>query len=213
MKNKNTLSVLILLLSPIVVWSAIEPHGRELWIAETLPVFIGIFVMIKSYKTFPLTTFSYFILFIGAVLILIGAHYSYSYVPIGEWTKSIFEFERNNYDKIGHFFQGFIAAIVIKEIIFRKKLINSRKWTNIFVISFAIALSAIWEIVEWIVVVIFISLGAKRPASDFLGTQNYIWDAQSDIFFATVGAMIAIFIFGKYHEKKIKQILSIHNSL
>ncbi len=213
MKNINTLSVVILLLSPIVIWSAIEPHSRELWIAETLPMFIGVFVIVKIHKAFPLTDFGCFMIFIGAALMLIGAHYSYSYVPIGEWAKSFFELERNNYDKIGHFFQGFIVAIIIKEIIFRKALVNSIIWTNLFVVSFAIALSAIWEIVEWIMVVILIYFDAKRPASDFLGTQNYIWDAQSDILFATVGAMIAILIFGKYHEEKIKQLLSTKDSL
>lgn len=206
MQNKKILNILIFLLFFTIVWSISEPHNILLWIAETLPLFIGISIMVISYKSFPLTIFSYFVIFIGAILILIGAHYGYSYVPIGEWSKSIFELERNNYDKLGHFFQGFITAVVTKEIICRKKLLSSTRWINFFVLNISIALSAVWEIFEWFFVLIAVSVGVKKPAADFLGTQNYIWDTQSDMFLAAIGGIIAIFIFGKYHERKIKQL-------
>ncbi len=134
---------------------------------------------------------------------LIGAHYGYSYVPLGEWAKDIFGFERNNYDKLGHFFQGFITTSLTKEVSLRKNIFNSNKWADFFAISFTTALSASWEILEWIMVVILIYFGSKEPASNFLGTQGYIWDAQSDIFFALLGALVAICVFGKYHERLI----------
>ena len=132
-----------------------------------------------------------------------GAHYTYEHVPLFEWIKRDFEFERNNYDKLGHFFQGFIIAIIVREFFFRENLINSKKWTNSLAIIFSIALSTVWEIIEWFAVVLLIYFDSTKPASKFLGTQNYFWDAQSDILFAAIGAFLAIVLFGKYHEKII----------
>ena len=207
MKKRNSLTILLLFLSPVIIYSFIQPKEYVLWFAETLPLFIGLAVLITTYKKFPLTNFSYFIIFIGATLMLIGAHYSYSYVPIGEWVKDIFGLDRNNYDKFGHFFQGFITVSLAKEVIIRKNIINSIKWSNFFTLSFAIALSGVWEILEWLMVVVLVHFGSKKPASDFLGTQNYIWDTQSDMFFALIGAVVAIYLFGKYHERQIQYLL------
>jgi putative membrane protein len=142
---------------------------------------------------------------------LIGAHYSYAHVPFCDWVKNSFGFSRNNFDKIGHFFQGFVTAVFIKEIIYRKKIINTVPWMNFFAIVFSIALSATYEIIEWFWAEALIYFNFRRSSTDFLGTQGYIWDTQSDMFFAAIGAIIAIFVFGKYHEKKIKQFLSITN--
>jgi putative membrane protein len=186
----------------------ISPKSIFLWFGEALPVFIGIIAILKTYKKFPLTSFSYSVIFIGASLILIGAHYSYSLVPLFDWIKSYFGFERNNYDKLGHFFQGFIISIIAREYFIRQKLINSMKLLDFIAFMFAVALSAIWEIIEWIVVIILINFGAKEPASSFLGTQNYLWDAQSDIFFALIGAIIAILFFGKFHKREIEKLLN-----
>ncbi len=205
----NAFIFLLIFLTPIILWSANEPRIVKLWISETLPLFIGIIAILKSYKNFPLTPFTYLIIFIGSVLILIGAHYSYAHVPFCDWVKNSFAFSRNNFDKIGHFFQGFVTAIIAKEFIYRKKVIHSIPWMNFFTIVFSIALSATYEIFEWFWVEILIYFHFKRSSTDFLGEQGYIWDAQSDMLFALIGAMIAIFIFGKYHEEKIKQFLSI----
>jgi putative membrane protein len=185
------------------VWSAIEPLGRVLWLAETFPLFVMILLLLKSYKSFPLTTFSYVIIFLSSTLMLIGAHYSYSLVPLGEWAKSIFGFERNDFDKIGHFFQGFTVAIIVQEFVIRKELINSQKWSTFFTVTFSIAFSAVWEILEWVLVIILIYFDYKRSAVGFLGAQHYIWDTQSDMFFATLGAIIAVYVLGKYHAKQV----------
>jgi len=199
----NRLQILLLSLFPIILWSIIKPYDLELWIAETFPLFIGLFALIQTYKHFALTSFTYTTIFIGGMLILVGAHYSYTHVPIGDWSKTFFGFERNNYDKLGHFFQGFIATVVIKEVIYKKELVKSLKWTNFFAINFAIALSALYEILEWIVVSIFVVIDSKEPAINFLGEQDYIWDTQTDMFFATVGALVFVLIFAKYHEAKV----------
>ncbi len=203
LKN-NHLALFLLLFLPVFAWSAISPKDIITWSAEVFPLLVGIAIMIKNHKNFPLTTFSYIIIFFGSLLVLVGAHYTYEDVPLFECSKSYFGCERNNYDKVGHFFQGFVSTIIVREFFLRKNLINSKKWTNFTAIMFSIALGAIWEIIEWFTVVILIYLGATKPASEFLGTQNYLWDAQSDILFAAVGAVTAIILFGKYHEKIIK---------
>ena len=211
--NSRPLVSLFLFLSPILLWSIISPKNIFLWFGESFPVFIGIIIMLKTHKTFPLTSFSYIVIFIGTSLILIGAHNSYSLVPLFDWIKNDFGFERNNYDKVGHFFQGFITVIIVREYFLRKKLINSKKWTDILAFTFAISLGAIWEILEWFAASILIFFGSTKPASEFLGAQNFFWDAQSDMFFALIGGLTAIFIFGKYHKRKIKELASSTNNI
>ncbi|MEA1918904.1 MAG: DUF2238 domain-containing protein [Campylobacterota bacterium] len=174
---------------------------------ETLPILILVFIMIKTYKKFPLTPFSYIVIYIGSVLVFIGAHYSYQHVPIFDLLKEIFEWERNNYDKLGHFFQGVVPFIISREYFIRYRLINSKKLMDFLALSFSVALSALWEIIEWLSVVTLMHFGSDKPASAFLGAQNYYWDAQSDIFFALLGALSALIIFGKYHERKIHSLL------
>jgi len=210
---KNAFIILLISLTPVVLWSAIEPKRIGLWILETSPFFIGMIAILKSYKHFPLTPFTYLSIFIGSVLVLIGAHYSYSHVPFCDLVKNSFGFTRNNFDKIGHFFQGFVTAVITKEFLYRKKIMNSRLWMNFFTISFSIALSAVYEIFEWFGVVFLIFFNFKKSSADFLGAQGYRWDTQSDMFLAAIGAIIAIVIFGKYHEKKIKHFLSIKYKL
>ena len=209
-KDKKYLTLFLLLLSPIFVWSILDAENTSLWISEILPLIVGLIVLIVSNKRYPLTAYSYTIIFIGATLMLVGSHYSYSKVPICEWIKTVFDLERNNYDKIVHFFQGFIMASLIKELIMRKNVSPSMRWTNFFSLTFAIAVGAIWEIIEWLFVIVAISFNIKKPASDYLGTQGYYWDAQSDMFFATVGALVALFLLGKYHEKSVRNVMEDH---
>lgn len=211
--HSRPLMIFFLLLLPIFLWSIILPKNIVLWFGESLPVLIGLTIMVKSYKNFPLTSLSYILIFIGSSLILIGAHYSYALVPLFDLIQNIFDLERNNYDKLGHFFQGFITIIIVREYFFRQKLINSKKWTDILAFTFTISIGAIWEIIEWIAVSILIYFGSTKPASEFLGAQNYFWDAQADIFFALIGALSAIIIFGKYHEKAMKKLPSSSNNI
>lgn len=205
--KSNPFTFFLLFLLPVVTWSVISPRNLTTWCGEALPVILGVAILIKSHKSFPLTSFSYLFIYIGCVLVLIGAHYTYSHVPLFEWIKNSFGFERNNYDKLGHFFQGFITAIITKEVLTRKRLMNSKAWINTFAIIFSLSLSAAWEISEWFGFIIFVYFGSQQSATDFLGTQNYYWDTQTDMLFALIGAVAAILLFGKYHEKKITQLL------
>lgn len=210
-KHKPFTSFLLFLL-PIVAWSIISPKHLTTWFAEALPVFVGVAILIKSHKSFPLTSFSYLFIYAGCVLVLIGAHYTYSHVPLFDWIKNSFGLERNNYDKLGHFFQGFITAIITKEVLTRKRLMNSKPWINTFSIVFSLSLSAAWEISEWLGVTILVYLGSQKSAGEFLGAQNYYWDAQSDMLFAFIGALSAIVLFGKYHEKKSLNSFNLHHT-
>ncbi len=207
--EKKPLSALLLYLSFVFLWSVVMPRDYATWILEFFPLFIGIVVLILTSKSFPLTSFSYGVISIGATLMLIGAHYTYPHVPLFEWMKDDFGFERNNYDKVGHFFQGFITAVIVREVFVRKNIISSIQWNAIMAITFSIALSAIWELLEWFGFSVFMYFSLAQSASEFLGTQGYIWDAQSDILFASIGAIIAIVFFRKYHDKKIKNFIKV----
>ena len=186
----------------------ILPKNIGVWAGEAFPVFVAIYILVKTHRTFPLTSFAYISLYIGSFLILVGAHYTYSHVPLFDWLKAPFGVHRNNYDKVGHFFQGFTTAVIVKEYFIRKQVIASKKWLNLLTLTFAIALSAIYEIIEWLSVVVLIFLGSQKDASEFLGAQNYFWDTQSDMFSALIGAIVAIWAFGKYHERKITTLIS-----
>ena len=199
----NNLSILLIFLFPVFIWSVVSPRNFLTWSLEFMPLFIGIIVLLKSHKVFSFSPFSYIMIFIGSILILIGAHYTYAHVPFSDWIKSDFGLQRNDYDKLGHFFQGFIIAIIAREIFLKKKIISSLAWVNTTAVMFSIALSAIWEILEWFGFSVFVYFSLAKSASQFLGTQGYIWDSQSDIFCATIGAIIATTIFGKYHDKFI----------
>ena len=192
-----------------MIWSAIEPpSGRILWVAEALPFFVGLIILTGTYRAFPLTVFTYNSIIVSSILVLTGAHFSYAHVPLGDWFKTNCGFTRNNYDKIGHFFQGYTIAVLTKEIVIRKHIVSSKSWINLFSISMAVALSAVYEIIEWFTVVILVFFGSKEPATGFMGTQNYTWDSQSDIFFAAVGAAVVIYLLGRYHENAIQSLLN-----
>jgi len=204
MKN-NLFYIIIIFLIPITIWSAYRPKEYLLWIAEASPIWIVLLIFFIYHPRYKLTKISYLFIFIGSVMMLVGAHYSYAAVPLGEWLQDLLHLSRNPYDKIGHFFQGLIAALFMKEIISIKKLLTSRWWINFFSVSFAIALSAVWEMLEWLVAIFMIYFGSKKPALDFLGAQGYIWDTQSDMFMATLGALSVVSILQKYHERCMKR--------
>lgn len=203
--KENLFFVLVFLLIPVIIWSVIEPKGYLLWFAESSSVWFGLVVLFVSYKKYKLSNFSYLFIFLAFVLMLIGAHYSYSAVPFCNIIKKIFGFERNNFDKIGHFFQGFVATMIVKEIIYKKLDCINRFWVNFFSVSFAMMVSSLWEILEWFGAITMIYFGSQKPALQFMGAQGYVWDTQSDMFFAFCGAL-SIVALSKYHEKNIAKL-------
>lgn len=188
----------------IIIVSFILTYDTFTWILEVFPIFIGFPILFFTYKKFPLTNLLYFLLIIHFIILAIGGIYTYSKVPLGFWMQDWFGFERNNYDKIGHFAQGFIPALLTREILLRTSPLKKGKWLNFIVVSICLAISALYELIEW-----WTAVAQGASADAFLGTQGYEWDAQSDMFLALIGATIALLALSKIHDKKLSELL--HN--
>ena len=198
MKLIYTLLGLTLLL---LIWSAINPFEYFIWFLEVLPAVIGVIILILTFHKFRLTNFVYTLIFIHCAILIIGGHYTYAEVPLFDWIQETFNQTRNNYDKVGHFAQGFVPAMITRELLIRKSVVNTTSWLNFIVVCIAMAISVTYEFIEWAV-----SIGTGDGGDAFLGTQSYIWDTQSDMLYATIGAIIALIMFGRYHSSKIKKM-------
>ena len=194
------LTTLFLIFIGFLIWSAINPKEYFTWFLEVLPAIIGVLVLIVTYQKFQFTNLVYTLILIHCIILIIGGHYTYAEVPFFDWLKDIFNFSRNNYDKVGHFAQGFVPAMITRELLIRKKVLNKKSWLNFIIVSICLAISAAYEFIEW-----FISVQTGDAGDSFLGTQGYIWDTQSDMLFATIGAVIAVISLSKIHDKQLSQ--------
>ncbi len=188
---------------PVLIWSFVFPKDQFTWFLEVLPVFIALFIMALTYKKFPLTPLLYTLILIHMIILMVGGHYTYAEVPLFDWIKEVFEHSRNNYDKVGHFAQGFIPAILAREILIRKHIVQGTKiWLNYIILSIILAFSAFYELLEW-----WVALVVGEDAEAFLGTQGYIWDTQSDMGYALAGGIVALLLLSKLHDKQLSQVL------
>lgn len=185
----------------VLVWSGISPEDYFTWFLEVVPALIGFTVLALTYKKFKLTNLTYTLILIHCIILMVGSHYTYAKVPLFDWVQDVFELSRNNYDKLGHLAQGFIPAIIAREIFIRKAVINTKGWRNFLVVCFCLAFSALYELMEWGVAELS---GASGEA--FLGTQGYIWDTQSDMAFALLGAIIALLFLSKMHDQQLHRM-------
>jgi putative membrane protein len=181
-----------------LVWSAVNPHDYFTWFLEAAPALIALGVLAATHKRFPLTPLAYTLILIHCLILFVGAHYTYAAVDTFKWVRDFFGWERNNYDKLGHFAQGFVPAIIAREILIRHSVVNGRSWLNLFVISICLAFSALYELVEWAVAV-----ATGDSAESFLGTQGYMWDTQSDMAMALTGAVLSLVMLSKLHNKQL----------
>jgi putative membrane protein len=181
-----------------IIWSAIEPKDYLTWLLEAAPAIIGLILIIVTFKKFPLTGLLYLLILIHSVVLLVGAHYTYAEVPLFEYLKPVFGFERNNYDKLGHLMQGFMPAILAREILLRLSVVNGDSWRNFLIVSICLAFSALYELIEW-----WVALLSETAAEAFLGTQGYVWDTQSDMAFALLGAILALTLLSNQHDRQI----------
>lgn len=188
------------LLTALIV-SYINPHDRLTWYLETFPVLIGLPMVILTYRRFPLTPLCYRLLFVHALILILGAHYTYARVPLGFWIQDLFEFARNHYDRIGHIAQGFVPAILAREILLRCSPLVTGKWLFLTVTSICLAFSAFYEMIEWWAAVI-----AGEASIEFLGTQGDVWDTQWDMFLALLGAIAAQLLLGSSHSKALARL-------
>jgi len=185
----------------VLIWSGINSKDYLTWLLEVAPALLGFIALAVTYKRFRLTNLTYILILIHSIILMVGGHYTYAEVPLFDWIKDIFALQRNNYDKLGHVAQGFVPAIIAREIFIRKSVIRKISWLNFFVVCFCLALSASYELIEWLVA---ITAGASSEA--FLGTQGYVWDTQTDMAGALVGAVLALVLLSQFHDKQLRSI-------
>jgi putative membrane protein len=188
----------------VLIWSGINPKEYPTWVLEVSPGVIGFIVLAATRRSFPLTTLCYSLILVFCWILFVGGHYTYAEVPLFDTIKEVFNQSRNNYDKVGHFAQGFVPAIICREIIIRLNIINGKLYTHFFTLCFVLALSAFYELIEW-----WVALLSDDAAASFLGTQGYVWDTQSDMAWALVGAISALILLSKFHNKQINQLQKI----
>ena len=198
--SKRETVVLLGIISASMLISGIGPYDRVTWFLEVAPVFIGIPLLFFTFKRFPLTPLTYRLLTIHALILILGGHYTYARVPLGYWIQDLFDFSRNHYDRIGHIAQGFVPAILAREILLRTSPLKPGKWLFVIVTSIALAFSAFYEMIEW-----WASIAGGDSADSFLGTQGDIWDTQWDMFIALIGAITAQLVLSKRHDRELNR--------
>lgn len=192
------LRVLLLVGAAVFVWSGVRPHDVTTWVLEVFPIVIAVPVLIATRKRFPLAPLAYRLIFVHALILMLGGHYTYARVPLGFWMQDWFGFARNHYDRIGHFAQGFVPAIIAREILLRTSPLRQGKWLFVITTALCLAISAGYEFIEW-----WSALVGGEAATDFLGTQGDVWDTQWDMFIAFIGAMVAQLTLGRMHDRQL----------
>ncbi|QBZ83331.1 Inner membrane protein YjdF [Hydrogenovibrio crunogenus] len=188
----------------VAIWSAIGSKDTVTWWLEAGPALIGIVVMAWTYYSFRLTPLLYVLILLHMIVLFVGAHYTYAEVPLFDWIGQLLGEERNNFDKLGHLMQGLVPTLIAREILIRKQVIQSQAWLNFFAGTFALALSAFYELLEW-----WVALISEEAAEAFLGTQGYEWDTQSDMGYALLGAILALLFFKRLHDRQLKNQLAL----
>lgn len=191
----------VLVFFSVLLWSAIGPADRLTWWLEVIPAIAGFAILALTRKQFPLTELLYVLILIHAVILMVGGHYTYAEVPVGDWLRDLVGGDRNNYDKLGHLAQGFIPAIITREILIRNKVVSSGRWLTFLVLCVVLAFSAFYELIEW-----WAALFSEEAADAFLGTQGYVWDTQSDMLWALCGGMISLATLSRLHDRQISAL-------
>jgi len=197
---KKYLALLILFVIGFIV-SGIQPHDYFTWILEVLPGFVGMVILLLTFKKFQFTYLTYVFILVHCYILFIGGHYTYAQVPLFDWVREVFNQSRNNYDKVGHFAQGFIPAMVVRELFVRLAIVKRGNWVSFLTICVCMTISACYELFEWLVAVM-----SGQSSEAFLGTQGDVWDTQSDMLFALIGAICMVLFVSKYQDKQIQKI-------
>ena len=201
MSRRREPSILLVFLAVCLGLSAVGAHDRFTWFLEVAPIFLGVPVLVATYRRFPLTSLAYRLIFIHAVILMVGGHYTYAEVPLGYWMKDLFGFARNHYDRIGHFLQGFVPAILVREVLRRKTPLRPGGWLFFLTTCVCLAISAAYEFVEW-----GTALLSGSAAMAFLGAQGDVWDTQWDMFLALIGALTAQILLSRIHERQLARL-------
>ena len=198
MKRASWLTILAISVFVALGVSGLHPHDRATWLMEVVPILIVAPLLVITYRRFPLSTLLYLLIAVHAVILMVGGAYTYAHVPFGFWLQDVLGTTRNPYDKIGHFAQGFVPALAVREILLRGKYLTSRAMAAFLAICVALAISAGYEMIEW-----WSALAMGQGADEFLGTQGDMWDTQSDMFFALIGAIVALFVMTRLQDRQI----------
>jgi putative membrane protein len=193
--------VLLVSAGAVLVWSGIEPHDRFTWLLEVAPVLLGAPVLVALRQRFRLTRLVYTLLWLHAIILMVGGKYTYAEVPLGFWLQDAFGFSRNHYDRIGHFAQGFIPAMLAREVLIRRAPLAGSRWLPFLVVCFCLAFSALYELIEF-----WTALATGEAAEAFLGTQGDVWDTQWDMQMALIGAVAALATLSRLHDRQLARL-------
>ncbi|WP_416192575.1 DUF2238 domain-containing protein [Neisseria sp. CCUG12390] len=185
----NRYHLMLAIIGAILIWSGINPKDYPTWALEVAPAVIGVVLLAATYRRFRFSDFAYWVMTLHAVVLIVGGHYTYAEVPLFDWLKEPMGWERNNYDKLGHFMQGFSPAVIAAEILWKNRAVESRKWLVFLTLCVCMAVSAVYELIEWLVAEI-----SGQSAEAFLGTQGYEWDTQSDMMWCGIGACVMLIV-------------------
>ncbi len=185
----------------VLAWSGFAPKDRLTWVMEVAPVLIAIPIIFASWKRFPLSALLLGVITFHGIVLMVGGKYTYAEVPLFDWVRDTFQQSRNNYDKVGHFMQGFAPALVARELLLRTSPLREGKWLIVLVVLSCLGISAIYELIEW-----GAAVAIGQGADQFLGTQGDPWDTQKDMAFAGIGALIAVLLFAKWHDRSIAKL-------
>jgi putative membrane protein len=184
-----------------LIWSAINPHDYPTWWLEVFPALVAVVLLWWTRQTFPLTPLLYVLILIHSIILMVGGHYTYAEVPLFDWISEAFNWQRNNYDKLGHFAQGFVPAIVARELLIRHAVVARSGWLPFIIVSICLAISAFYELIEW-----WVAALSEEAAEAFLGTQGYVWDTQSDMMVAMIGAIAALLMLRRWHDRQLARL-------
>jgi len=184
----------------VLAWSGINPHDYPTWWLEVTPALVGAGILWFTRDRFPLTRMTYILILAHCIILMVGGRYTYALVPVGNWVADIFDQARNNYDKLGHFAQGFVPAIIARELFIRLRVIVRSGWRDFLIVCLCLAVSAFYELIEW-----WVALLSEEAAESFLGTQGYVWDTQSDMAWALFGSVVALVALGSWHDRQLRK--------
>ncbi|RYD95248.1 MAG: DUF2238 domain-containing protein [Sphingobacteriales bacterium] len=198
--NKHV--VLILLFFAGLIVSGINPHDYFTWLLEVFPAILGFVILLLTYKRFQFTYLTYVMILVHCYILFVGGHYTYAEVPLFNWIQDAFHQTRNNYDKVGHFAQGFIPALIVRELFVRLRVVQKRSWLPFLVVCVCTTISVLYEFLEW-----FVAILTGEAGDSFLGTQGYVWDTQSDMLYAMMGAICMVVLLGRLQDREIGKVV------
>ncbi len=193
--------LLLLIVVVVFVWSGWQPYDRFTWYLEVFPGVVGLIILAATYRRFRFTSLCYVLIAAHICILCVGGHYTYARVPLFDWLRPVFHWQHNHYDRLGHFAQGLVPAIITREILLRLGVVTRRKWIPFLTLSVCLGISAFYELVEW-----WTALSSGSAATAFLGTQGDIWDTQEDMFMALIGATCALLFLGVIHDRAIARM-------